>query len=127
MSTLIIQLPAHQRLSPDSATAEASGGGSASTREYFYVLTANGQSVVRQGVSPAPMLPPADVVIAVMAPTDISWHRLNLPKAPAARLRQALGSMLEEQLLEDPDQALVVARVESNRRLIEHVQRIDER
>ncbi len=103
MSTLIIQLPAHQRLTSDVATAEASGGGSASSREYFYVLTANGQSVVRQGVSPAPMLPPADVVIAVMAPTDISWHRLTLPKAPAARLRQALGSILEEQLLEDPD------------------------
>jgi general secretion pathway protein L len=106
MSTLIIQLPAQQRLSSDPAALEAAGGGSSVSsvsREYFYVLTANGQSVARQGVSPANMLPEADTVIAVMAPTDISWHQLVLPKAPAARLRQALGSMLEEHLLEDPE------------------------
>jgi general secretion pathway protein L len=103
MSTLIIQLPAHQRLSADPATLEGAGGGSASSREYFYVLTANGETVARQGVSPANMLPPAETVVAVLAPTDVSWHRLNLPKAPAARLRQALGAMLEEQLLEDPE------------------------
>jgi general secretion pathway protein L len=106
MSTLIIQLPAQQRLSSDPAALEAAGGGSSVSsvsREYFYVLTANGQSVARQGVSPANMLPEADTVIAVMAPTDISWHQLVLPKAPAARLRQALGALLEEHLLEDPE------------------------
>ncbi len=106
MSTLIIQLPAHQRLSSDPAALGAPGGGasgSASSREYFYVLTANNQTVARQGVSPAPMLPAADSVVAVLAPTDISWHRLVLPKAPASRLRQALGSLLEEHLLEDPE------------------------
>lgn len=103
MSTLIIQLPAHARLSADPAALEAASGGASVSREYFYVLTANGQSAVRQGVSPANMLPEAAAVIAVLAPTDVSWHRLTLPKAPAARLRQALGALLEEQLLEDPD------------------------
>jgi len=54
MSTLIIQLPAQQRLSSDPAALVAAGGGSSVSsvsREYFYVLTANGQSVARQGVS----------------------------------------------------------------------------
>lgn len=107
MSTLIIQLPAHQRLSSEPATADAPAAspskGAAAAREYFYVLTTNGQTPARQGVSPASMLPRADNVIAVMSPTDLSWHRVNLPKAPSARLRQALGGLLEEHLLDDPD------------------------
>lgn len=104
MSTLIIQLPAHQRLSTDPAAADATTGASSSgAREYAYVLTTNGQSITRQGVGPAASLPRAETVIAVTAPTDVSWHRLPLPKAPSARLRQALGSILEDQLLDDPD------------------------
>lgn len=105
MSTLIIQLPAHQRLSFDPAAADAPQGASqsAGAREYAFALTTNGQSITRQGVSAAASLPRADVVIAVTSPTDLSWHRLPLPKAPSARMRQALGSILEEQLLDDPD------------------------
>ena len=42
-------------------------------------------------------------MVAVLADTDVSWHRITLPKAPAARLRAALVGVLEEALLEDAD------------------------
>jgi len=104
MSILIIQLPARSRLSADSASADAGAAPAApGPKEYSYVLSVDGMSVTRQGRCSAPMLPKADSVVAVMAPTDLSWHRLNLPKAPAARLRAALASMLEDALLDDPD------------------------
>jgi general secretion pathway protein L len=101
MSILIIQLPARSRLSAE-APAEA-GAASAGQKEYNYVLSADGINVIRQGRCSAPMLPKADSVVAVMAVTDLSWHRLPVPKAPAARLRAALGSLLEEALLADPE------------------------
>ncbi len=105
MSTLIIQLPAHQRLSSDPASAGAFTKAPAATAqtEYHYVLTANGQTAHHQGKATAAELPKADIVVAVTAPTDLSWHRLPLPKAPSARLRQALGGLLEELLLDDPE------------------------
>lgn len=103
MSTLIIQLPAHRRLSSDPAHAASASGAAAGPGEYVYVLTANGQTVARQGVAPAAGLPKADTVVAVTGFTDVSWQRLPLPRAPSARLRQALGSLLEEQLLDDPE------------------------
>jgi general secretion pathway protein L len=47
-------------------------------------------------------------VVAVLADSDVSWQRLTLPKAPASRLRAALGGLLEEQLLEE-DESVHVA------------------
>lgn len=102
MSFLILQLPARARLSAESADAEL-GKPSSATKEYDYVLSTDGQHVVRAGRCVANMLPRADMVIAVMAPTDVSWHRLSVPKAPAGRLRAALASMLEEAVLDEPD------------------------
>ncbi|MGE5452905.1 MAG: type II secretion system protein GspL [Acidobacteriota bacterium] len=102
MSFLILQLPARTRLSAQSAESEP-GATSSSPREYAYVLSPDGQAVVRQGRCVANMLPRADMVIAVMAPTDVSWHRLPLPKAPAGRLRAALAGMLEDAVLDEPD------------------------
>jgi general secretion pathway protein L len=104
MSILIIQLPARARLSADASASEAGAApSSAGPKEYSYVLSVDGMGISRQGRCAAPLLPKADSTIAVMAPTDLSWHRLNLPKAPAGRMRAALASMLEEALLEDPD------------------------
>lgn len=106
MSILIIQLPARTRQSAPADVAEAgssASSGSAGQREYAYVLSNDGATVGRQGRCVAPMLPSADMVVAVMAPADLSWHRLTLPKAPVARLRAALAGMLEEALLTDPD------------------------
>jgi general secretion pathway protein L len=112
MSILIIQLPARARLASDAAASDAGAAPAASSgpKEYSYVLSVDGMSAARQGRCAAPMLPKADSVVAVMAPTDLSWHRIALPKAPANRLRAALASMLEEALLEDPeDMHLAVA------------------
>jgi general secretion pathway protein L len=104
MSILIIQLPARARLGADAAAEDARAASSASgVNAYSYVLSVDGMSATRQGRCAATMMPKADSVVAVMAPTDISWHRLTLPKAPAARLRAALASMLEDALLDEPE------------------------
>jgi general secretion pathway protein L len=104
MSILIIQLPARSRLSAGVSASEAGAAPTAAApKEYSYALSADGMAVARQGRCTAPMLPKADSVVAVMAATDLSWQRLTLPKAPAARLRAALAGMLEEVLLVDPE------------------------
>ncbi|MGC4061176.1 MAG: type II secretion system protein GspL [Aquabacterium sp.] len=103
MSILIIQLPARSRLSADAAASEAGAAPASGPKEFSYVLSLDGLSMARQGRCSAPMLPKADSVVAVMAVTDISWHNLVIPKAPAARLRAALASMLEDALLVDPE------------------------
>ncbi len=102
MSILIIQLPARARLSGDAEAADV-GASSFGAAEYSFVLTDDGINAVRQGRATPAMLPRADSVIAVMSPLDVSWHRLTLPKAPQARLRAALAGLLEESLLDDPD------------------------
>ena len=103
MSILILQLPARSRLNAELAMAETTSSTALATKEYAYVLSTDGQTVARQGRCALSMVPRADTVVAVLAPTDVSWHRLTLPKAPAARLRAALASMLEDALLTDPD------------------------
>ena len=103
MSILIIQLPTRSRQVIDPAAAE-SAPASSGPKEYSYVLSADGMSVSRQGRCVAAMLPRADSVIAVMPPTDLSWHRVSVPKAPAARMRAALAGMLEDALLDDPEE-----------------------
>lgn len=103
MSILVLQLPARSRLNADLAMAEPTSSTVQATKEYAYVLSADGQTVARQGRCALSMVPRADTVVAVMAPTDVSWHKLTVPKAPAGRLRAALASMLEESLLTDPE------------------------
>ena len=101
MSTLVVQIPPRQRLrsSTSGAEPEASGLGT----EYAYVTSPDGLALEAQGRCAAALFPKATTVIAVLADTDVSWHRIALPKAPAARLRAALGGVLEEALLEDAD------------------------
>ena len=102
MSTLVVQIPQRQRLhaSGSHATpAEASGLGT----EYQHVTSPDGLALDAQGQCAAALLPKATTVVAVLADADVSWHRITLPKAPPARLRAALGGLLEEALLEDTD------------------------
>ena len=89
MSLLIIQLPARARLRTEAEqeAAEVSPA-AAGPREFGYVLSNDGVSVVRHGHCTAPMLPRAETVVAVMPAQDLSWHRVTLPKAPAGRLRE---------------------------------------
>ena len=103
MSTLVIQLPARARLQSGAESARAAAAG-ASNAELAYVLTSDGlgRGQTQHGQAVAALLPKADNVVVVLADTDVSWHRITLPKAPAARLSAAIAGVLEEQLLEDP-------------------------
>jgi general secretion pathway protein L len=96
MALLVIQLPARQR------------GGSAlaapSDAELAWALSPDGVQVSRQGRAPPQRLPAADTIVAVLPPGEVAWHRITCPKAPASRLRAALGGLLEEQLLDEDDQ-----------------------
>ena len=100
MSILVVQISPRPRLrSVGSAEPEAAGPGT----EYAYVTSPDGLALEAQGHGAAALLPKATTVIAVLADADVGWHRIVLPKAPGARLRAALGGVLEEALLEDTD------------------------
>ena len=105
MSVLVILIPPRARLSARAASAD---GAPTVADGYSYVLSADGLQVSSHGRAQPSLLPRADSVVAVLADSDISWQRITLPKAPAARLRAALGGLLEEQMLED-DEALHLA------------------
>ena len=97
MSVLVILIPPRARL----GARAADGNASPAAEDYGYVLSTDGVHVTRHARAPLALLPRADSVMAVLADSDLSWHRLTLPKAPGAKLRAALGGLLEEQLLED--------------------------
>jgi general secretion pathway protein L len=75
-----------------------------------WLLSPDGLAVRRRGSSAVTDLPAADSVVAVAPVGAVAWHRPVCPKAPANRLRAALGGLLEEHLLaEDDDLHLAVA------------------
>jgi general secretion pathway protein L len=102
MSTLVIQLPARARLQ-GGAEGQRATAPSASSAELVYVLTPDGVAVAKHGRATAALLPKADSVVLVVADTDVSWHRIKVPKAPPARQRAAIAGVLEEQLLDEPE------------------------
>jgi len=93
MSVLVILLPPRPR---DTGPVQVPA-------DYAFVFSSDGASAARQGRAAADQLPRADSVCAVLPDADVSWQRCTVPKAPAARLRAALGAVLEEQLLDDDD------------------------
>lgn len=97
MSLLAIQIPARAR-----PPARAAGDAVPAT-EFDYVLSANGRAVTGTGRATPSRLPKADSVVAVLADADVAWHLVTMPKAPASRLRAALGGMLEDALLDDDE------------------------
>ena len=101
MSTLVIQLPEHRRLRAGARHEPESDGWP--RNDYAYVTSADGIEFEAQGEAAAALLPGRSLVIAVVQEADVSWHRIVLPKAPAARLRAALTGVIEEALLEDAD------------------------
>lgn len=100
MSILVIQLAPRGRLRARSAVAPGPDA-SRTGAELDYVLSRDGLAVSTQGRCAASLLPRADSIALVLADSDVSWHRITLPKAPAARLRAALSGVLEEALLDD--------------------------
>ncbi len=98
MSVLVVLIPPRARLA-----ARAGAAAPAPDDGYAYVLSPDGLQVGAQGRAAPALWPKADSVVAVLADADTGWQRLTLPKAPASRLRAALGGLLEEQLLDDVD------------------------
>jgi general secretion pathway protein L len=101
MSTLVIQIPPRPRLRARSV--DAVDPDSLSATQYHYAISPDGVMLQSHGFCAAALLPKAATVVAVISDEDVSWHRINLPKAPAARLQSALVGVLEEALLEDAD------------------------
>ncbi len=100
MSLLVVLLPPAERL----AAQHAHGGAESAARlpsEWPFVLSADGRHPSSQGQAAAVLLPRADQTVLVLAEADLSWHQIDVPKAPAARLRAALAGVLEEALLDD--------------------------
>jgi len=102
MSLLVIQIPHRSRLRSGSAESAAPAAAVAKD-EVSYALSPDGLALQSQGQCAIALLPKADTVVAVLADTDVSWHRITLPKAPAARLRAALVGVLEDSVLDDVD------------------------
>ncbi|HRP26903.1 MAG TPA: type II secretion system protein GspL [Burkholderiaceae bacterium] len=103
MSILVVPLAPRGRLRARSASAPEPAAPRTSA-ELDYVLSRDGLAVSAQGRCAPSLLPRADSVALVLADCDVSWHRITLPKAPAARLRAALAGVLEDALLEDAEQ-----------------------
>ena len=105
MSLLIVHLPPHPRWHPARVQTPASEA-EASVAEVDFVFSEDGQHVDERGrVAPA-LLPGlrrgTTQVVAVLSECALAWHHVTLPKAPAARLRQALIGLIEERLLDEP-------------------------
>jgi len=95
MSALIITLPA----------AAAHAG-----TTYEYVLSPDGQSVTDLASAPQALLPQpgrGGEIVAMVPAQMLSWHGIDLPQGigpGAPRLRGILQGLLEEQLLDEPEQ-----------------------
>ncbi len=82
--------------------------------EYDYVLSDDGQSVAATGRTSAALLPSiaSGEVVAVVAVQALSWQSVQLPKGsigargaiPSPRLRAVLDGLLEERLLDEPQE-----------------------
>lgn len=73
----------------------------AGNASYHYVLSNDAQNRGKSGVATLSELPKADATILVVPAHALSWHQIDLPKVPKARLRAALDGLLEERLLDD--------------------------
>jgi general secretion pathway protein L len=100
MSTLVVQIPPRRRLHAGSPL-DAEAKSSTLATDYHYVTSPNGLALQSQGQCAASLLPKATHIVAVLHEADVSWHRITLPRAPAARLRAALDGVLEEALIAD--------------------------
>ena len=100
MSLLVLQLPPRDRLGSRAAAFDAEPGLRVPV-EWSFVLSTDGRTVAQVGQAPVTRLPRADQRVLVLAEADVSWHRIDIPRAPAARLRAALAGVMEEALLDD--------------------------
>ena len=102
MSLLVIQLPPRDRLGSRGGAADSASGHRLPT-EWPYTYSADGRVPGASGHAPAALLPKADQCVLVLADADVSWHLVDVPKAPAGKLRDALAGVMEESLLEESE------------------------
>ncbi|MEO8296643.1 MAG: type II secretion system protein GspL, partial [Burkholderiales bacterium] len=111
MALVVIHLPPRPRLHPARAQTPATQA-QESVAELEFVYSADGTALTERGTAAPALLPglrsSATQVVAVLGEAALSWHRVTLPRAPAARLRLALTGLLEDELLDEP-QALHLA------------------
>ena len=107
MTTLVVSIPARHHLSPGQGSATATPNALAAPgapAEFEHVFSTDGLTVTRIGRAAPALLPRADEVVAVLPAADLSWHRITCPRAAPAKLPAALVGVLEEAVLEDPQQ-----------------------
>jgi general secretion pathway protein L len=88
---------------PSESGTGAGAGAEVRSSEVAYVL-ANEQGVLRHGWALPADLPTADEVVGLVEPEHLSWHKVALPPVSAKQLPAALMGLLEETLLDDPEQ-----------------------
>ena len=78
--------------------------------EYPYAVSRDGLAMSGHGVAAPALLPPAErgvEVVAIVPARLLSWHWVTLPKGVgpgSPRLAAVLAGLLEERLLDDPEQ-----------------------
>ena len=110
MSLLALLLPPRERLATraaggtDAASHAARAGGALKLPVAWpFVFSTDSRTAAQQGSAAPALLPRATQVVLVLAEGDVSWHRVDIPKAPPARLRAALLGVMEEALLEEDE------------------------
>ena len=109
MSTLYIRLPS-------KAVADGAPHWHALACPFALVSNGNlshGSSIERQGTSPLSELSDtvakSQRVVLLLAASDVTVLRLQVPPLSSARLKAALPNLVEEQLIADPSDCVVVA------------------
>lgn len=76
--------------------------------EYGWALwSGDGRQLRAQGAAVPALLPTGDELTLGVPGAQLSWHQVTLPQGSlsgAVRLRSLLGGLLEDRLLDDPDQ-----------------------
>ncbi len=65
---------------------------------------ASGDTVTAQGESSTQELPADESICLIVPARRMSWHRLTIPKIGAPRLQAALNGLLEDRLLDPPEE-----------------------
>ncbi len=102
MSVLVVLTPAPPRAA--DLPARAPGANGPADAAWKWALCDDSPQVVSQGESPPALWPRADSLVMVMPAQALAWIPVDLPKVPVGRLSAALAGLLEEALLEEPEQ-----------------------
>src|SRR5687768_14764839 len=69
--------------------------------------SSDGRKLRSQGSAPPALLPSGDELILCVPAATLSWHQVTLPQGSMSggvRLRSVLNGLLEDRLLDDPEQ-----------------------